>query len=518
MIRLMKRTIIFLSLAVALLATSCHIKYEQPEVPQEALIRHYNPADSTFNVAELSWREFYKDSLLCDLIDTVLVRNLDMQVALKRLGQSAAYFKQSKWAYAPNLSASASAGYARSAEYATSEAGMDVYTGSPVFSLGVSASWEVDIWGKIMKQKKARLQQLFAQENYKNAVQTQLIANTATYYYQLVALDMQKQFTLETIDNRESYYETVQSLKASAQANEVAVLQAESQLLVAKSYIPQVETSIHHIENALNLLMGQAGVEIKRCTMTERAMFQHLKIDSTGVPALLLRNRPDVLQAENTLKANMYNYNAAVAALYPSLTLSGSVSSDAPALNQWFMMPASLIYNAIGGLLQPLINGRQLRTQRNVAYLEYEASVLDFKKTVLNAGMEVSNALCAYRNNREMVGYLYKQYLALSKAYDFSYELLLNGYATYLDVLSAQEGVFNAQMSLIDAVSQMISDQIELYRALGGGWDVPENEEQAEQIAINEALSQPMKAPTKSELRRQAKRAEKLQKAQAGEY
>ena len=228
----MKRTIIFLSLAVALLATSCHIKYEQPEVPQEALIRHYNPADSTFNVAELSWREFYKDSLLCDLIDTVLVRNLDMQVALKRLGQSAAYFKQSKWAYAPNLSASASAGYARSAEYASSDLGKDVYTGSPVFSLGVSASWEVDIWGKIMKQKKARLQQLFAQENYKNAVQTQLIANTATYYYQLVALDMQKQFTLETIDNRESYYETVQSLKASAQANEVAVLQAESQLLV----------------------------------------------------------------------------------------------------------------------------------------------------------------------------------------------------------------------------------------------------------------------------------------------
>lgn len=443
-----------------LLAVSCAIRYQRPEIETQTLVRGGSESDTSFDVASLDWRLFYKDSLLRELIDTALANNLDLEIAYKRIEQASSYFKESKWGYVPKVGASANASY-RKANIAAEE--------SPYFSVGISASWEIDIWGKLTKAKRAKFQQLLAQQRSKDAIITRLIADVATCYFNLITLDAQKSFVNQTIENRENYLETVKVLKESAEVNEIAVLQAQSQLLSAKSYIPDIEMSIATTENRLSILLGKNPSCIKRRSVKEFTE-PIISIDSIGLAANLLRNRPDIMAAEHALIGSLHSYNSAVAAMYPSLTLSGNISSDAASFDQWFKMPSSLIWGVIGGLTQPIFNGRALKTQKEVAYKEYEIKILEFKKSLLSAGMEVSNLLAEYKNNKEKSELLYRQYTVLNKAYEYSYELLVNGYASYLDVLTAQEGVFSTQMSFIGSINEMMTNAIEIYRALGGGW------------------------------------------------
>lgn len=443
---------------MTLIIASCAVKYQRPEVDHDNLVRDANPKDTTFDISNLNWRNFYKDPILCELIDSALVSNLDLQVAIKRIDQAASYFKQSKAFIFPTLGAKGSASYSN----------------TPYFTVGISASWEIDIWGKLTKAKRAKYQQLLAQEGTKNAIITQLIANLAKSYFTLIALDTQKEFVVETIANREKYLETVKMLKQAAKVNEIAVLQAQSQLLSAQEYLPDINNAIYITENTISLLLGKVPQPIKRTEVENINNLIELisPLDSVGIPVNLLRNRPDVIAAEHTLISTLESFNSAKAAMYPALTLSGNISSDATQISQWFAMPSSLIWGIVGGLIQPIFNGRALKTQKEVAYKEFEAATFQFKSSVLSAGIEVSNALSSFNADKEKTALVVKQFYTLDKAYEYSVELLVNGYASYLDVLTAQEGVFNAQISLISGVQDCINDQIELYRALGGGWSV----------------------------------------------
>jgi outer membrane protein TolC len=174
--------------------------------------------------------------------------------------------------------------------------------------------------------------------------------------------------------------------------------------------------------------------------------------------------------AEYTLCAAHEQFNAARAALYPQITLSGTVGLDAKGLENWFNLPGSALWNVIAGLTQPILNGRTLKTQKEIARLQEDAAFLSFKKTLLNAGAEVSNALASIRFTAQQVGYQQEQVEALKKAYAYSQELLINGYATYLDVLSAQNNVLSTQLALYATCNTIIQQKILLYRALGGGW------------------------------------------------
>ena len=453
-------------LILALLLTtgslsSCGVKYERPELDIENLVNGADKADTTFDVAELSWKEFYQDSLLVKLIDSALVNNLDLNSAIKRIEQSAAYFKQGKASLAPNLSAGLQGGYTKSSTLTPD---------SPYMSLGLNASWEIDIWGRLNSAKKAKFQDMLAQEGTKNAIQTQLIANIAKAYYQLVTLDIEKNFVLETIKNRTEYLQTIKDLKQAANVNEIAVLQAESQLLAAQAYIPDIERAIIITENSIALMLGKPSYKVERSYFAN-AFDIIINIENIGLPANILRNRPDVLAAEHQLQSALENFNSAKAAMYPKLTLSGNVSSDAAAFSSWFAMPASLVYGIIGGLTEPIFNGRALRTNKEVAYKQYEIAVNTFRSNVYSAGIEVSNAMYSFKADKEKTALTYKQFIALSKAYEYSYELLINGYASYLDVLTAQEGVFNARLSVLEGVKKCIDDRIEIYRSLGGGWN-----------------------------------------------
>lgn len=455
----MKRYI-YIALAI-LLFSSCAVKYQQPDVQKEALIRDAAPADTTFDISTLCWRDFYSDPILRSLIDSALTGNLDLQIAVNRIEQATSLYKQSKSALFPTLGASASGGYVRS-DLGASD--------SPYFSLGLNTSWEIDIWGRLSSAKRSKYQSLLAQESTKNAIITSLVANIATGYYTLVTLDTEKKFILDAIQNREDYLSTVKDLKEAAQVNEIAVLQAEAQLMTAKAYIPDIDKAIYQVENAICALLGIPPSPVERQEVKDLFEITLTNLDEVGIPANLLRNRPDVLASEYELKSALESFNSAKAAMYPALTLTGNVSSDAVNIANWFAMPASLVYGIIGGLTQPIFNGRALRTNKEVAYKEFEAAEKSFKSTVLSAGTEVSNSIFALRSDKEKAEYLKKQYIALDKAYEYSVELLVNGYATYLDVLSAQEGMFNAEISLIQGVQNCLNDQIELYRALGGGW------------------------------------------------
>lgn len=455
----MKRIIYII--AATLLATSCAVKYQQPQVDVEHIIRDAEGADTTFDVAQVEWREFYKDPHLAALIDSALANNFDMKRAIARIDQASAYFKQGKSAFFPSLNANASAGYTKP-DLASDQ--------TPYFSLGATLSWEIDIWGKIRSAKRGKYETLLAQQSSKDAVQTRLISDIAKAYYTLVVLDTEKKFVLETIRNREEYLSTVKSLKEAAQVTEVAVLQAEAQLLLAKTYLPDIEHAIYQSENTISLLLGVPPMEIKRGEVKSLEDIHFPMATEVGVPAGLLRNRPDVLAAEHTLKSAMEGFNTAKAAMYPSLTLTGNVSTDAAQISQWFAMPGSLLYGIFGGLTQPIFHSRALRTQKEVAWQEYQISALNFQQTVLTAGAEVSNVLSSIKTDREKVTYMTKQAIALGKAYEYSVELLINGYANYLDVLSAQEGYFNSQINLIMGLQECINNNIDLYRALGGGW------------------------------------------------
>ncbi len=441
-------------------ASSCAVKYQQPNIDTDALYRENAVSDTAFNIAEHNWRDFYKDTILCNLIDCALENNFDLQVALKRVEQSAAYFKQSKWGYAPVIAADASASYGKQT------LGKDE---SEYYSIGLSASWEIDIWGRLTKAKRSKFEQMLAQESTRNAIVTQVVAQVAKAYFSLISLDKQREFVVETIKNRETYLETVKSLKTAGMVNEVAVLQAEAQLVSAKGYIPSIDRTIRETENGLCILLGKPSSTINRSKVNNLIDIEFGNV-ATGIPVKLLQNRPDILAAEHSLKASLHSYNSAVAAQYPSLTLSGNISSDAAQFNNWLEMPSSILWGVAGGLLQPIFNGRALKTQKQVALKEYEIAEIGFRKSVVNAGMEVSNALYAVKSDKELNALHFKQFSIQNKAYEYSLELLVNGYASYLDVLTAQEGVFNAQIALINSSYDLINDHIELYRALGGGW------------------------------------------------
>lgn len=455
------KKIIFIAVS-ALLMASCAVKYQQPAIDTDALIRGVESTDTTFDIADIDWREFYQDPLLRELIDSALLHNFDMKVAVARIEQASAYFKQGKSAFFPSLGANASAGYTKP-DLASSQ--------TPYFSLGANLSWEIDIWGKISSAKRGKYEALLAQESTKNAVRTKLISDISKAYYTLVMLDTEKKFIEETIRNREEYLATIKELKKAAQVTEVAVLQAEAQLMVAKTYLPDIQHAIFQTENTISLLIGVPPMEIRRCSVETLEDIHFPHVEQTGVPAALLRNRPDVLAAEHSLKSALEGFNYAKAAMYPSLNITGNISTDAAQISQWFAMPGSLLYGVFAGLTQPIFQGRTLRTQKDVAYQEYQISAINFQESVLSAGTEVSNLLSALKADKEKVIYMTKQTIALDKAYEYSVELLINGYANYLDVLSAQEGLFNSKIALIMGLQECINDNIDLYRALGGGWN-----------------------------------------------
>ena len=431
------------------------------------LFRSFSDTDTTNSFATVLIHDFYDDILLQQLITEALDSNYDVRLSINRLAQVSEYLKQSKAAFFPNVNLGLSGIVSDVSKYGNSS--RPAHPPLTELKLAATAGWEIDVWGRLSSAKKSQQARYLQQEATIRAIQTHIAANLASAYYHLIMLDHQRKVTEKNIESYTQYLQTVEDLKKSAHVTEVAVLQAKSQLSAAKAYLPQIDASIAIEENYICLLLGKAPESIPRSGNLDLTLF-HSEALSVGVPAQLLSNRPDVQAAEYALCSAHELFNVARASMYPQFTLTGSIGPDAKGLENWFNMPGSLLWNAIAGITQPVLNGRTLKTQKEVARLQEDAAFLTFKQTLLNAGNEVSNALAAIHFKSQQSAYQKDQVEALKKAYEYSRELLVNGYATYLDVLSAQNSVLSNELALYSTYNSIIQQKIILYRALGGGW------------------------------------------------
>jgi NodT family efflux transporter outer membrane factor (OMF) lipoprotein len=458
----------FLLTAILLFFENCAVTpYKiSDSSPVSGLFRTFSDTDTTRTLSAGSVYDFYSDPLLQKLITLAIDSNLDLRLAVNRLEQTSQYLLQSKAALLPNLSLGLSGSVSDVSKYGNATKPANPLTD---LRLAATAGWEIDVWGKLSSLKRSQQARYFQQEATVRAIQTQIVADIASAYYALITLDGQRAVTERNIESYTHYLQTVEELKKSAQVTEVAVLQAKSQLALAKAYLPQIDASIAVQENYICMLLGTTPAPVARSNAFDPTLF-HPEALSVGVPAQLLSNRPDVQAAEYALCATHEAFNAARAAMYPQFTLTGAIGPDAKGLANWFNMPGSLLWNAVVGLTQPILNGRTLKTQKEIARLQEEAAFLSFKQTLLNAGNEVSNALASVRFITQQAAFQKEQVEALKLAYEYSQELLVNGYATYLDVLSAQNSALSVELSLYNTYNNIIQQKVVLYRALGGGW------------------------------------------------
>lgn len=461
-----RNKLIILGLAILTLQ-SCFVakNYERPDVEElNKLYRADSISSDTVSIANVAWEELFTDTYLRQYIAEGLENNLDIRMAIQQVLAAEAYLKQGKAGYFPSLNAKATLTHqelSRNSQFGSFFSGaIDQYEFSNTLS------WEADIWGKIRSNQRASRASYLQSVAAHQAVKTRLIAEVSATYYQLLALDEQKAITRSTIENRERSLETIQALKEAGNVTQVAVDQTAAQLYNAQSLLIDIEKMIFRTENALAILLGRPVQDFERGTLKEQNIEVNLDI---GVPVLLLRNRPDVIGAEYDFVNTFELTNVARSNFYPSLTLSATGGFQSLEFDKWFSS-GSLFATVIGGLAQPIFNKRQVRTQFEVAQAQQEESFLNFKKTLLTAGQEVSNALFEFNAESEKYAFRQKEVEALRRAETNSEVLLNNGFGTYLDLLTARQAALNAELNVIDNRLNQLQAVVTLYRALGGGW------------------------------------------------
>lgn len=456
----------FLLIVVAITMQSCFVAkdYTRPELEEtDHLFRTDNlPADS-LSMADISWKDLFSDSYLQQYINEGLQNNLDIRTAIQQILVTEAYLKQGKAGYLPTVSATAQMTHQ---ELSGNSQFGSLFSSLDQYELSGSLSWEADIWGKIRSNKRASEATYLQSVAAHKAVKTQLIASIATTYYQLLALDAQLKVTEQTVAAADSSVVTIKALKDAGQANQVAVDQNIAQYNNAKALLVDIKATIFKTENALNLLLGRSSQPIQRGSLENQNFDAEIKV---GVPSTLLSNRPDVIASEYGLINAFELTNVARSNFYPSLTLTANSGFQSLELDQ-LLNANSLFATLVGGLTQPIFNQRRIKTQHEVAKAQQEQALLAFKNTLLTAGNEVSNALYDYEAETEKFEYRQNEVEALRNAESNSEELLKNGYANYLDLLTARQSALSAELNLIDNKLQQMLSVINLYEALGGGW------------------------------------------------
>ncbi|MFG6685135.1 efflux transporter outer membrane subunit [Mariniflexile sp. HNIBRBA6329] len=461
---LFNKTILLVVVSVTLQSCFVAKEYKQPElVETQNLYRTDNLPTDSVSMADVSWKTLFTDPYLNQYIEEGLQNNMDVRIAIQQIVATESYLKQGKAGYFPTLNGSAKYTHQENSE--NSQFG-SAFPRIDSYELAANLSWEADIWGKIRSNKRAYQASYLQTVAAHQAVKTQLVSGIASTYYQLLALDAQLAITKETIATREKGVETIQALKEAGQVTQVAVDQNIAQYNNAKALEVDLETAIFKTENALSILLGVSPRNFERNSLDVQAIETNMKL---GVPATLLSNRPDVMAAEFGLIQSFELSNVARSNFYPSLTLTASAGLQSLDFDTFFNAN-SLFANLVGGLAQPIFNQRKIKTQYEVAKAQQEQALLKFKKSLLVAGNEVSNALFAYNAETRKFTYRQKEVEALRQAESNSETLLNNGYANYLDLLTARQSALTAELNVIDSKLQQLLTVVNLYEALGGGW------------------------------------------------
>ncbi|MBR1755464.1 MAG: TolC family protein [Bacteroidaceae bacterium] len=450
--------------AVGFLLTGCGL-YKKYEAPQSAPGVETNllygtavplEAGGASSIAQVSWRVFFTDPLLQQLIEQVLENNTDLHAARITVEKSAAALKAAKLAYLPALSFAP-------------QGSLSSFDNSPVtktYTLPLQLSMDIDVFGSITNKKRAAKAVLLQAQMQEVAVRSNLVSITAQQYLMLQVLDRQLEILTQTDSLWNKSLETEQALWENGKAYSTAVNQMEASYLNVKTQIVDTRRHIQSVENALCRLLAVSPQHIARQRWDADAY--DTPYLSIGVPAQMLEYRPDIRMANYAMEEAFYNTQAARAAFYPSITLSGLLgwTNDG---GIGIVNPGKLLWNAVAGLTQPIFARGTLKANKKIATLTEEELQKQYVQTVINAGNEVNEALADCMAAREKQAYYERQTQVLHEAYDGTHELMDNGKASYLEVLTAQESLLNAQLSEAMNMHDAAQAVIALYIALGGG-------------------------------------------------
>lgn len=432
---------------------STYSRYHRAEIPTENLYRTLPAGIDTVTIASMSWREMFTDRKLQSLIETGIKQNTDLNVARLRVEAAEAALITAKLSYLPSLGINAEGGGSR-------------YDGTTAktYNVGASASWELDIFGRLTAAKRGAVAALQGSRDYQQAVQTQLVATIADSYYTLSMLDTQMAINNRTLENWRATVRTLEALKKVGKANEAGVLQAKANVMQLESSQLAIRKSISETENALSAILAMPSHSIERNNLTEASFPDTISI---GVPLQLLSNRPDVRQAEMELAQAFYATNVARAAFYPNITLSGTLgwtNNGGGVITN----PGQWLLNVIGSLTQPLFNRGVNIANLNIAKSRQEEAKLLFRQALLNAGKEVNDALTVWQTAKSQIEIGERRISVLNDAVRKTELLMCHSDATYLEVLTTQQSLLDTEQTQVQNIFSKIQGVIKLYHALGG--------------------------------------------------
>jgi NodT family efflux transporter outer membrane factor (OMF) lipoprotein len=475
--------VMFTLLLSAALVYSCSIPKDLQTantIVTPAGFRMDSLADTTYQ--KVKWNTYFKDSYLLGLIDTAILFNMDLQAANQRIYAARTNLTASKNAMLPQVNAAVSTGVTRFGDYTIDGVGnfdtnkslninekQKIPNPVPDYWAGLNTSWEVGFTGKLQHRKRAQYNKLLASEYGKQYLTTQLVAEVAKLYYELLTLDTELEIIKRNILLQERANEIITIQKESGRINELAVKQFQAQVLKSKSLEFMKLQEITETENALNTILGRYPQKIYRKDTIDIGDIPAML--KAGVPSDLLRNRPDVQQSEKEYVASTYQFKSAKAMFYPSINIQSNIGVNAFKSSLWFDYPASLAYGLLGGISAPLLNRNQVMANYRNAYAEKNESFIKYQKSVLTGVEEVSTEMNRMKNYQRVSELKTAEVETLRQAVTISNELFLTGYANYVEVLIVRQNSLESELQLAEAHKQQFFSSIFLYKALGGGWN-----------------------------------------------
>ncbi len=458
-----------LTIGTGIIVTSCSVQKHQQLEQQfpESFRSHTSDTTDTSSIAEIHYRDFYKDAVLVALIDKAIKQNNDLKTALKQIEFTSMTYKQSKWGNLPKIDATLGSGSInRPADNNSNQPNGKKYHED--YNTTINISWEADIWGKIKGIKEEALADYLLTQEAAKAVKTRLVSEVTSGYYNLLMLDKQLEISHENVYLANQTLLILQKQYDLGMITSLAIQQQQIAREQILKTIPALENAISLQENSLSVLAGSMPDKIERKTGLDQ--IQDPESLTTGIPAKLLNNRPDVKSEELNFKKSMATIHIAKASMYPSLNITAQGGLNAFKASNWFNIPGSLFGLATASLTQPLLNGKQLKSQYEQAQISSEMAEIRFKQSVLKAVSEVSDALVALEKLKEQqeiaTGLVHKAVEVVANANT----LYQYAEANYLEVLLAQSNKLQSELDLAAIKTQRFTAITILYRALGGGW------------------------------------------------
>ncbi len=459
----MKHLNILLAIAATALVSSCGIynKYDRPEVRTSGIVRSATSLTDTLAVTDtasfgnLPWRSVFTDPQLQSLIEQGLENNTDLLNAALNVHMVESQLHVAKLAFVPSFTFSPS-GTIASWDYSKT---------SKTYGLPISASWSIDLFGNLLNAKRSAQMQLLAMKDYQLVVKTSIIANIANMYYTLMMLDDQLELVEDMSSLTKDTWEMMKLQKELGRARETSVKSAESNYYSVMAQAADLRRQIRSTENSLSLLLGQPAQTIKRGRLDQQSLPTEF---SAGVSVQLLNNRPDVHYAEMALAQCFYDTQRARSNMYPSIRISGT-GTFTNTTGSYIVNPGKMLLSAVGSLTQPIFANGQLTAALKVAKDKQQQAFNTWQQAVLQAGSEVSNALVLYNSSAEKASYEALQVESLKKNVDYTRELFHMGGSTYIEVITAQQSLLNAELSKVQDNFYKMQAVVNLYYALGGG-------------------------------------------------